>query len=66
MATLIREVYVEPELLPSVIRSIDEPEGEEWGTFSMVGLKVGRWVDRYADRYAEYKLKTGYWNLFRI
>ena len=62
MATLISEVNLEPEILPSVIRSIDEPEEEERGTFSMVGLKVGGW----ADRYAAYKLKTGYWNLFRI
>ena len=60
MATLIREVNMVPELLPSVIRSIDEPEEEERGTFSRVGLKVGEWADRYADRYAEYKLKTGY------
>ena len=66
MATLIRQVYVEPKLLSSVIRSIDEPEEEERGTFSMVGLKVGGWADRYADRYAAYKLTTGYWNLFRI
>ena len=66
MATVIREVNLEPELLPSVIRSIDEPEGEERGTFSTVGLKVGGWADRYTDRYAEYKLTTGYWNLFRI
>ncbi len=66
MATLIREDYREPEILPSVIRSIDEPEEEERGIFSMVGLKVGGWADSYADRYAEYKLKTGYWNQFRI
>ena len=62
MATVIREVNLEPELLPSVIRSIDEPEEQESGIFSRVGLKVGRW----ADRYAAYKLTTGYWNLFRI
>ena len=66
MATLIREVNLEPEILPSVIRSINEPAEEERGTFSTVGLKVGGWADRYADRYAAYKLKTGYWNLFRI
>ena len=62
MATLIREVNLEPEILPSVIRSINEPEEEVRGTFSTVGLKVGGW----ADRYAAYKLTTGYWNLFRI
>ena len=62
MATVIEEINLEPELLPSVIRSIDEPEQQERGIFSRVGLKVGRW----ADRYAAYKLTTGYWNLFRI
>ena len=62
MATSIKEVYVEPEILPSVIRSIDEPEEEERGIFSRVGLKVGEW----ADRLAAYKLKTGYWDHFRI
>ena len=66
METLIREVNLTPEILPSVIRSINEPEEEESGIFSMVGLKVGEWADHYANRYAEYKLTTGYWNLFRI
>ena len=59
MATLTREDHLELEILPSVIRSIDEPEEEETGRFSTVGLKIGRW----ADRYAEHKLKTGYRNL---
>ena len=62
MATLIKEVSLEPEILPSVIRSINEPEEEERGIFGRVGLKIGRW----ADRLAAYKLNTGYWNLFRI
>ena len=67
MATTIRKDYQEPELLPSVIRSIDEPEKdepeeEERGIFRRLGLKIGRW----ADRYAAYKLTTGYYNQFRI
>ena len=62
MATLIRKDYLEPEILPSVIRSIDEPEEEERGISSRVGLKIGRW----ADRYAAYKLTNGDWNQFRI
>ena len=62
MTTLIKEVSLEPEVLPSVIRSIDEPEEVEGSISSRLGLKIGRW----ADRLATYKLNTGYWNLFRI
>ena len=42
--------------------SSERAEGKGPRSASQTARKTGTWYDRYA----EYKLQTGYWNLFRI
>ena len=58
----VTERRAAPQAIPVYISPAPRDPVQSAGFWGKTASKIGQWAEEYAD----YKLQSGYWNLFRI